>query len=81
MPFDAVFMSCLRKELEKKIIGNKIDKIQQPGRDLFILNTRSGKLLISLNSSSCRVQITDEVFENPASPPMFCMLLRKYLTG
>lgn len=81
MPFDAVFMSCLEKEIKDRVVGNRIDKVQQPERDLFILNIRGGKLMISLNSSGGRVAFTDETFENPASPPMFCMLLRKYLTG
>ena len=81
MPFDAIFMSCLRKETEERILGLKIDKVQQPDRDLIVLSFKGGKLMISLNSSNGRIQITGESFENPATPPMFCMLLRKHLSG
>ena len=81
MPFDAVFMSCLRSEIEDRTAGNKIDRVQQPERDVIILTMKGAKLLISLNASSGRVQITEENFENPMTPPMFCMLLRKHLTG
>lgn len=81
MAFDALFMACLKTELERELIGAKIDKVQQPDKDLIILAFRGKKLLISLNSSNGRVQITNENFENPMTPPMFCMLLRKHLTG
>lgn len=81
MPFDAVFMSCLKKEIEAETAGLKIDKVNQPDRDTIVLNLRGKKLLISLNSSGGRVSVTGETFENPQTPPMFCMLLRKYLTG
>lgn len=81
MAFDALFMACLKTELERELIGAKIDKVQQPDKDLIILAFRGKKLLISLNSSNGRVQITNENFENPMTPPMFCMLLRKHLIG
>ena len=81
MPFDAIFMSCLRKEIEGRAVGHKVDKVQQPDRDHFLFNIRTGKLLVSLNSSGGRTHFTDESFENPQTPPMFCMLLRKHLIG
>ena len=50
MAFDALFMACLKTELERELIGAKIDKVQQPDKDLIILAFRGKKLLISLNS-------------------------------
>lgn len=85
MPFDAVYMSALRQELSPVLEGARIDKINQPEKDelVFNLRTNSGnrKLLISARPSGPRLHLTGETFENPASPPMFCMLMRKHLAG
>lgn len=85
MPLDAVCISGLAYELNNDISEMKIDKVQQPEKDVFILSLRgargSSKLLISSGSGSARVHITKINRENPQTPPMFCMLLRKHLTG
>jgi len=85
MPLDALCLSGLVSELHAAIVGGKIDKIHQPGRDevIMALRTPSGnvKLLLSANPSHPRAQLTQLSRENPDTPPMFCMLLRKHLTG
>ena len=85
MPLDAICLSGLKDELSAQIIGMKIDKVQQPERDVIILALRgvsgSHKLLISAGSNDARVHLTVHPFENPSAPPMFCMLLRKHLVG
>ena len=85
MPLDAVCISGLAYELNNDIAEMKIDKVQQPEKDVFILSLRgargSNKLLISSGSGSARVHLTRISRENPQIPPMFCMLLRKHLTG
>ncbi len=85
MPLDAVCLMGLVNELAGQINNLKIDKVQQPERDQILLNLRgygvSRRLLISAGTGDARVHLTDTSFENPASPPMFCMLLRKHLTG
>lgn len=84
MPFDAIFISNLSKELNTAC-GSRIDKISQPQRDEIVISLRAAgfnkKLLISVRSGSSRISFTEQNFENPAVPPMFCMLLRKHLTG
>ncbi|MDR2600288.1 MAG: NFACT family protein [Oscillospiraceae bacterium] len=76
-------LSAVKDELKAKIVGSRIDKIRQPERDLIILSLRGQtgvlKLLISVSTSDTRVHLTTGEFENPKSPPMFCMLLRKHL--
>ena len=85
MPLDAITISALAAELREKLEGAKIDKVQQPERDMLILSLRgrSGncRLLIAAGVGNARVHITGESMENPAEPPMFCMLLRKHLVG
>jgi predicted ribosome quality control (RQC) complex YloA/Tae2 family protein len=86
MPLDAIFLTAIKNELSENITGSKIDKVQQPERDMLILTLRSSgnqthRLLISAGSGDTRVHLTGHKFDNPQAPPMFCMLLRKHLTG
>ena len=85
MPLDAICLSALTAELREKLEGAKIDKVQQPERDMLILSLRgrSGnfRLLMVAGAGNARVHLTGESMENPAEPPMFCMLLRKHLVG
>ena len=86
MPLDAICLTALKGELAEQIVNMSIDKIQQPERDLVVLSLRSKavksrKLLISAGTGDARVHLTEHKFENPKEPPMFCMLLRKHLTG
>ena len=85
MPLDAVCLAALSQELRGRIIGMRIDKVQQPERDLLLFSLRGGhdaaRLLLCAGTGSARVHLTEENFEQPAQPPMFCMLLRKHLTG
>ena len=85
MPLDAICLSALKTELAADLEGAKIDKIQQPERDMILLSLRTKgenrRLLIAAGTGNARVHFTKMTFENPAEPPMFCMLLRKHLTG
>ena len=85
MPLDALTLRALTGELSSVLPGAKIDKIQQPERDLLLLSLRTPagnrRLLISAGTGKARVHFTEEHMENPAEPPMFCMLLRKHLRG
>lgn len=85
MPLDALCLSGLVHELNTALIGAKIDKIHQPGRDEVVMALRcakgNAKLLLSANPNHPRPQLTTLNRENPDVPPMFCMLLRKHLTG
>ena len=82
MPFDAIFLSAVAQELRQKLLGQRVEKIQQPSRDTVLLTLRGKeKLLLSANVNRPRIHLTLASFENPAQPPMFCMLLRKHLSG
>ena len=85
MPLDAIYLSALTAELKDKLVGGRIDKVQQPERDMLLLSLRAKgenlRLLLAAGTGNARVHLTESDFENPAEPPMFCMLLRKHLVG
>ncbi len=85
MAMDGGFIYCLAAELRETLKDARVDKIHQPSREELIvaLRSKSGtfKLYMSARVQSPRVHIVRETPENPAAPPMFCMLLRKKLTG
>lgn len=86
MSLDGAFLSLIKQELTAKgLIGSRIDKIHQPARDELVITLRGFKggvkLALSANPSAARVCVTEGIMDNPQSPPMFCMLLRKHLSG
>lgn len=82
MALDGAFLYTLKNELTP-LIGGRIEKVHQPSREEIVISIRtrqgSKKLLISANAGSARVHITEMAVDNPQTPPMFCMLLRKHL--
>ena len=85
MAFDAFFLTAVLEEVRRKCTGARVDKIHQPSRDTLILHLRGResreKLLFAANPTAPRLHLTAASPENPAEPPMFCMLLRKHLLG
>ncbi len=85
MALDSMTMALLAKELNRQLADSRVDKIHQPSKDemVFHMRRRSGsfKLLLSARSGTARICVTQEEFENPAAPPSFCMLMRKYFSG
>lgn len=82
MPLDAVCLSGVVRELQESLLGLRVEKIQQPARDQVVLTFRGNKkLLFCAGASQARIHLTGQTRENPAAPPMFCMLLRKHLGG
>ncbi|MEK3800202.1 NFACT RNA binding domain-containing protein [Peribacillus sp. FSL H8-0477] len=85
MSFDGLFTKAMTEEISTVLKGGRISKVHQPYKNELILVVRSGrknyKLLLSAHPSYARAQITEEEYENPKEPPMFCMLLRKHLEG
>ncbi|MCL1820011.1 MAG: NFACT family protein [Oscillospiraceae bacterium] len=84
MPLDSIFLGAVVDGLQP-LIGGKVDKIFQPEKDEVIFAVRCSlgnvRLLMSAAQGSARVHITERMRENPQTPPMFCMLLRKHLVG
>lgn len=88
MALDGAFLSVIAKEIEQVALGSRVEKVSQPSKEEIIISLRykkenqsgSKKLFLSANANSPRVHFTQIALENPASPPMFCMLLRKHIS-
>ena len=85
MSFDGLFTKAMVNELVRSLKGGRINKVHQPYKNEVILTIRANgvnqKLLLSAHPSYARVQFTEEAYDNPSEPPMFCMLLRKHIEG
>ncbi|MEH7177238.1 Rqc2 family fibronectin-binding protein [Neobacillus vireti] len=85
MSFDGLFTKAMVQELSLSLKGGRINKVHQPYKNEVILTIRANgvnqKLLFSAHPSYARVQLTNEAYDNPSEPPMFCMLLRKHIEG
>lgn len=85
MALDGITLNALTCELSELLTGARIDKIHQPERDEIIISIRSYResfrLLLCANPSFPRVHLTELTKDNPQTPPLFCMLLRKHLCG
>ncbi len=84
MALDGAFLHLVKKELEF-LIGARVDKIYQPSKEQMVIGLRyrggAARLLFSAAADSARVHMTSSDIDNPAVPPMFCMLMRKHLGG
>ncbi len=82
MAFDGAFLHKVAEEL-KLAIDCHIDKIYQPSREELVFTLRKKgvvkRLLITVKSGNARIHFTENKYENPETPPMFCMLMRKHL--
>lgn len=85
MTLDGLTLNVIVNEIKEPVLGCKVDKVHQPQPDTIMLSLRapgrSPKLLISAGAFDSRLHLTEYKYANPPSPPMFCMFLRKHLTG
>ena len=84
MAFDAGMLSCMLHEIRAVGLGGRIEKVMQPEKDEIVLQMRTlegGRRLLIRTGSNPRIGFSSSQRENPPQAPMFCMLLRKHLTG
>lgn len=83
MAYDGIVVNAITQELGEVLTDGRIDKIHQPEKDTILISvrTRNGgyRLLLCANPSCARVHLASSGMENPMTPPMFCMLLRKHI--
>ena len=84
MPQDAFTLMHTARELNGKLSGAKIEKINQPSKDCVVFNIRKNndnlKLIINANADFARICVSDKSAPAPVQAPSFCMLLRKHLS-
>ncbi|MBE6724399.1 MAG: fibronectin/fibrinogen-binding protein [Ruminococcaceae bacterium] len=85
MAFDAAMLRFVVDEINRKLAGGKVDKIFQPGKEEAVFVIRCGgeehRLDISAGGNGSHLNLTAIRTENPTTPPMFCMMLRKHFSG
>lgn len=85
MALDGIFLRQIKNEIEKEAVSMRVEKVHQPSKEelVLVLRGRNGqkKLLLSARANSPRIHFTTHAPENPKTPPMLCMLLRKHLTS
>lgn len=85
MALDGIFLHKIKNEITANALGSRVERVYQPSRDEIVLylrkRTEAYRLLFSIRADSARVQFVDTTPDNPATPPMLCMLLRKHLCG
>lgn len=89
--FDNLMLNTFLSENKDFIQGSRIYKIQQPTRRELILALRNNgttrQLYINITPQNYHVcfaspqTLKERLIEIPQKPPMFCMLLRKYLNN
>ena len=85
MPMDGVMLGFVARELDQKLKDGRVDRVIQPERDEVHLLIRAQgtnhRLVLSASANAARVHLSEHAKTGPMEPPMFCMLLRKYLAS
>ena len=85
MALDGITAAAITTELKETLLGGRIDKLHQPLHDEICFTVRNmgavHKVLVSANSNSPRIHLTETTRENPMTAPLFCMVLRKHIAG
>lgn len=83
MALDGITVSCIVRELQHTLIGNRIYKIAQPEKDELLLTIKGScgqvRMLMSADASLPLLYLTEKNKTSPMTAPNFCMLLRKHL--
>ena len=85
MAFDGITLALVKKEILSLGEGVRVDKIHQPSGDEIVISFRckggGRRYLLSASASTARIHSVSSTPENPMTPPMFCVLLRKHLSS
>lgn len=85
MAFDACMLRAILWDITTRMPDAKIEKVLAPQNDEIDLLLHSGKnnmrLVLNVGPNAPRIGLSEVAKENPKTPPMLCMLLRKRLTG
>ena len=83
MAFDGITMAALVSELNRTIVGGKINKIAQPEAEELMITVKNHRtqyrLFLSASASLPLAYLSEENKPGPLTAPNFCMLLRKHI--
>lgn len=83
MAFDGITIANIVSELNRTIVGGKINKIAQPEADELMFTVKNNRtqyrLFLSASASLPLIYLTGENKQGPLTAPNFCMLLRKHI--
>lgn len=81
---DGITLHLITKELQA-LLNGRVERVYQPEQYeiLFVIRCsgQNFRLLFSAQADSARIHLTAQEKTNPPSPPLFCLILRKYLEG
>ena len=72
--------AVIHRAAQKTAPGSSDEEINS-GEAVVRRERENYRLALNAGASSPKMYLTSQVKENPAQPPMFCMLMRKHLTG
>ncbi|MBD5560065.1 MAG: fibronectin/fibrinogen-binding protein [Clostridia bacterium] len=86
MTLDGLTLHGVVDELGPKLQNAKVQKVLMPTKEeivLIIYSAAEGtmRLVISADAGDCGIYLSSHAKENPKTPPVFCMFLRKNLVG
>lgn len=83
MSLDGFSLYAAAIELNRELMGGRIDRIFQPNKHTILLQIRqpgqNHTLHISILPQNPVINLIDKQIDNPPAPPVFCMVLRKQL--
>jgi predicted ribosome quality control (RQC) complex YloA/Tae2 family protein len=84
MSLDGAYLNAIKREIDFLTDG-RVEKITQPSAHTLILFIRAKggnhRLFFCAEPNSARIALTPEAPEAPKTPPNFCILLRKHISG
>lgn len=85
MALDGLTLGFVARELSAALVGARVDRVQQPEKDMVVLWLRGAgqnhRLLINASPTGTRMHLTEQSYESPQDAPVFCMLMRKHLVS
>jgi predicted ribosome quality control (RQC) complex YloA/Tae2 family protein len=81
---DGAYLHAIKREIDFLTDG-RVEKITQPSAHTLILFIRAKggnhRLFFSAEPGAARIALMDETPDAPKTPPNFCILLRKHISG
>lgn len=86
MALDGLFLNRILTEMQEDLMDAKINRVHQPLNTMITLKLKSHQrgnctLLLTAHPQDARIHFTESAYDNPKTPPLFAMVLRKHIEG